>query len=72
MSRTCPKLQVLLLWDRIFAFDSTEPIALLAAALFCFRGSAARACFSASELREVFADLSTVTIVPLLQSFLFC
>jgi hypothetical protein len=64
--------QVLMLWDRLWAFDSLELLAVLAAAVFCFRSDSVCACSSAVELADVFADLSTVRPVPLLQSFLFC
>jgi hypothetical protein len=41
----CICVQVLLLWDKIVAFDSLEPIALLASALFCFRSASVRIFF---------------------------
>lgn len=61
-----------MLWDRLWAFDSLELLAVLAVAIFCFRADSVCACSSLLELTDVFADLSTVRPVPLLQSFLFC
>mmetsp|Transcript_9683 Transcript_9683/g.31537 ORF Transcript_9683/g.31537 Transcript_9683/m.31537 type:complete len:540 (-) Transcript_9683:87-1706(-) len=63
--------QVLLLWDRIIGFDSLLPLALMAAALFVFRRASVMACATPEDVRESFADLSDVRVVPLLQGVLF-
>ena len=63
--------QVLLLWDRIIGFDDPMILAVLAAAIYCFRGPVLLRCGDAAEAKEVMADGSMLQVVPLLQTFLF-
>ncbi|KAH9507879.1 hypothetical protein Btru_053112 [Bulinus truncatus] len=63
--------QVLLLWDRILAFDSLEILSVLAAAIFSFRKTNLLKVQSLSTAEAVLADLFTLQIVPLLQLFMF-
>ncbi|XP_014787246.1 TBC1 domain family member 19 [Octopus bimaculoides] len=63
--------QVLLLWDRILAFDSLQILAVLAAAIFSFRKSNLMKVQSLSAAEGVFADLMTLQIIPLIQLALF-
>ena len=67
-----PASEILNIWDLIIAFDSLEILAVLAAAIFCFRSNLIIKCESAQELKDLFSDLSTMKPLPLLQSFLFC
>eukprot|EP00928_Gymnodinium_smaydae_P003181 TRINITY_DN11130_c0_g1_i3.p1 TRINITY_DN11130_c0_g1~~TRINITY_DN11130_c0_g1_i3.p1 ORF type:complete len:592 (+),score=134.53 TRINITY_DN11130_c0_g1_i3:90-1865(+) len=62
--------QLLALWDRILGFDSTEPIALLAAAIFVYRSKQLLAVRSATEVDAAIGDLSSLRAVPLLQFLL--
>ncbi|ELT89515.1 hypothetical protein CAPTEDRAFT_108817, partial [Capitella teleta] len=63
--------QVLLLWDRILAFDSLEILPVLAVAIFTFRKTNLLQVqtFSASE--AVLADITTLKVIPLIQLALF-
>lgn len=66
-----PAEQLLHLWDRLLGFDSPVLVPILAAAIFAFR---ARLVLGARRLEEVqllFADISCIKVVPLLQAFLF-
>jgi hypothetical protein len=63
--------QVLLFWDRLVAFDSLELVAVLAAAIFVFRAKLVLVATTATEIQDIFCELSGMKIVPLLQSFLF-
>eukprot|EP00048_Salpingoeca_helianthica_P003701 m.69758 g.69758 ORF g.69758 m.69758 type:complete len:526 (-) comp12848_c0_seq2:38-1615(-) len=64
-------LQVMLLWDRIVGFDSLEPLAVLAAAIFAFRKQKLLACASGADALRVLGDLRGLMVVPLLQHCLF-
>ncbi|KAJ9506421.1 hypothetical protein QJQ45_004919 [Haematococcus lacustris] len=66
-----PVEEVLLLWDRIIGLDSLLPLALLAAAVVCFRRQVLLSCQSSREVLEVMADLQRLQTVPLLQAMLF-
>ncbi|XP_013072479.2 TBC1 domain family member 19-like isoform X1 [Biomphalaria glabrata] len=63
--------QVLLLWDRILAFDSMEILSVLAVAIFSFRKTNLLKVQCMSTAEAVLADLFTLQIVPLLQLSLF-
>jgi hypothetical protein len=57
-------------WDRIVGFDSLELLAVLAAAVFCFRAPQVEAAHSRGELEEAFGDVGALKPIPLLQDFL--
>ena len=63
--------EVFHLWDRVIGFDTTEVIAIMAAALFVYRSNLILNCTSQEEFDELFVDLSQIKVVPLLQHFLF-
>ncbi|CAL1539772.1 unnamed protein product [Lymnaea stagnalis] len=63
--------QVLLLWDRILAFDSLEILPVLAVAIFSFRKTNLLKVQSMNTAEAVLADLFTLQVVPLLQLSLF-
>ncbi|XP_077597734.1 TBC1 domain family member 19 [Stigmatopora nigra] len=63
--------QLLFLWDRILGYDSLEPVAVLAAAIFAFRAENLMEVTSLASAEAVLADLSTLKVMPLLQIFLF-
>lgn len=62
--------QVLWLWDRVLGFDSTELIAVLAAAVFIFRSKLVLNARSPEDVELVFSDITALQAVPLLQHFL--
>ena len=63
--------QVLLLWDRVLAFDSLDLLAVLAAAIFTWREARIMAARTAAEVQDVMRELANIKVVPLLQHFLF-
>ncbi|XP_051923979.1 TBC1 domain family member 19 [Hippocampus zosterae] len=63
--------QLLFLWDRILGYDSLEPVAVLAAAIFVFRADNLMEVTSLASAEAVLADLSTLKVMPLIQIFLF-
>ncbi|XP_059170535.1 TBC1 domain family member 19-like [Physella acuta] len=63
--------QVLLLWDRILAFDSLEILSVLAVAIFSFRKTNLMKVQNLNTAESVLADLFTLQVVPLLQLSLF-
>lgn len=63
--------QVLALWDRVIGFDSTEIIAVLAAAVFVFRARLVLNAATAEDVELVFSDLTQLQATPLLQHLLF-
>jgi hypothetical protein len=63
--------QVLLLWDRVIGYDSLELVAIFAAALFHFRASELELVNTREEADELFAELIDISVVTLLQDYLF-
>lgn len=63
--------QVLLLWDRLLAYESVDLLAVLAAAIIAFRADAVLSCADVADVREVFSDASVLRVIPLLQHYLF-
>eukprot|EP00474_Spongospora_subterranea_P011563 CRZ12021.1 hypothetical protein [Spongospora subterranea] len=63
--------QVLILWDRILAYDSLELLSVLAAAIFVFRSKSVMNASSGDEIRDIFEDGAHFRVLPLLQHFLF-
>lgn len=63
--------QVLLLWDRILAFNSLQVLSILAAAIFSFRKSSLLKVQTFVAAESVFADLMTLQVIPLIQLVLF-
>uniref|UniRef100_UPI00358E30DE TBC1 domain family member 19 isoform X3 n=1 Tax=Myxine glutinosa TaxID=7769 RepID=UPI00358E30DE len=63
--------QVLLLWDRMLGFGSTQILAVLAAAVFILRAENLMESSNLLTAEAVVADLSTIKVIPLLQLLLF-
>lgn len=63
--------QVLLLWDRILAYNSLEILAVLAVAIFSFRKTNLMKVQSYNAAEAVLADLTTLQVIPLIQLSLF-
>ncbi|XP_025088277.1 TBC1 domain family member 19-like [Pomacea canaliculata] len=63
--------QVLLLWDRILAFDSLEILSVLCVAIFCFRKTNLMKVTTFSAAEAVLADVTTLQVIPILQLVLF-
>lgn len=63
--------QLLLLWDRLLAYDSLDLVAVLAAAIFLWREPAIMRANTRAELQECMRELVHIKVVPLLQHFLF-
>lgn len=59
--------QLLFLWDLILGFDSLLLLPLLAASVFSLRRDNLHRVPSQDAAESVFADLSTIQVVPLLQ-----
>ncbi|CAJ1396575.1 unnamed protein product [Effrenium voratum] len=66
-----PAEQILHLWDRVLGFDSVELVPVLAAAVFALRARLVLAARRQEEVQLLFADVSCVKAIPLLQAFLF-
>jgi len=63
--------QVFLLWDRIIGFETLEILPIFAAGIFVFRSNLILSCTNQEEYDELFADLSQVRVMPIIQHFLF-
>ena len=64
--------QVLLLWDRVLAFDDLSIVAVLAASVFVFRQEVLLCAANAEQAKAAFSDLGArLKVVTLLQAFLF-
>jgi len=63
--------QLLLLWDRIFAYDSMELLAVLAMAILSYRRTNLMEVTNLQAAQTVLADVSTLNTVALLQYVLF-
>ncbi|KAL7065410.1 hypothetical protein AAHC03_05185 [Spirometra sp. Aus1] len=63
--------QVLLLWDRILAWDSLEIIVVLAASIMSHRKRNLMQAENLTTVEAVLADFSTLNVTSLLQTFLF-
>lgn len=50
----------------MIGFDTTEIVAIVAAALFVYRSNLIINCTSQEEFDELFYDLSQIKVVPLL------
>jgi len=62
--------EVLQLWDRVIGFDSCEPIAMLAAAIFIFRSRLLLNARTVDDVQLAFSDISSLQSIPLLQLLL--
>lgn len=62
--------EVLLLWDEIIGFGSTQPLAVAAAAIMSFRRASLLKTESYSEVTEALADLSSFPAVSVTEDFL--
>ncbi|KAM7538315.1 hypothetical protein Aperf_G00000069272 [Anoplocephala perfoliata] len=63
--------QVLLLWDRVLAWDSLEILAILAVAIFSFRKRNLMEAKKLDTVEVILEDISTLNVMVLIQSFLF-
>lgn len=63
--------QLLLLWDRIFAYDSMELLAVLAMAVLSYRRANLLEVTNLQAAQTVLADISTLNSIALLQYVLF-
>ncbi|KAM7450406.1 hypothetical protein ABFA07_001966 [Porites harrisoni] len=63
--------QLLLLWDRIFAYDSMELLAVLAMAILSYRRTNLLEVTNLQAAQTVLADISTLNAVALIQYVLF-
>lgn len=63
--------QVLLLWDRILAYNTLEILPVLAAAIFSFRKTNLMQVQTLNAAEAVLVDLLTLQVVPLIQFMLF-
>ncbi|XP_064608435.1 TBC1 domain family member 19-like [Liolophura sinensis] len=63
--------QVLLLWDRLLAYNSLEILPVLAVAIFSFRKTNLVKVQTVSAAEAVLADLTTLQVIPLIQLMLF-
>ncbi len=59
-----------LLWDRVIAYDSVLPIAVLAAAVVDLRSDALLTLSSPDDVLDLFADFTAVQSIALIQGFL--
>ncbi|XP_071452876.1 TBC1 domain family member 19 isoform X1 [Hetaerina americana] len=62
-----PPEQLLYLWDLVLAYDSLEVLPLLAAAILSFRKDSLMAVDNLQAVEAVLADLSSLSVMPLLQ-----
>ncbi|XP_022901539.1 TBC1 domain family member 19 [Onthophagus taurus] len=62
-----PPEQLLQLWDIVLAYDSLEVIPLLAVVILIFRKDNLLQVTTLSNIEAVLADLSSITVIPLLQ-----
>lgn len=63
--------QILILWDRVIGFMDVTILAVLAAAIFLFRAEPLMQCTKATEVEALLDEVSRLSVVPLLQMFLF-
>ncbi|KAI0232518.1 TBC1 domain family member 19 [Lamellibrachia satsuma] len=63
--------QVLLLWDRILAYNTLEILPVLALAIFTFRKTNLMQVASSTAAEAVLSDLTTLQVIPLIQLSLF-
>lgn len=62
-----PPEQLLNLWDLILAYDSLEIIPLLAVVILIFRKDNLMKVTSIQNIEAILADLSSISVIPLLQ-----
>jgi uncharacterized membrane protein YqjE len=62
-----PPEQLLNLWDLILAYDSLEIIPLLALVILVFRKDNLLKVNTLQNIEAVLADLSSISVIPLLQ-----
>lgn len=63
--------QVLILWDRVIGFMDVTILACLAAAIFLFRAEPLMQCTKATDVTALLDEVSRLSVIPLLQMFLF-
>ena len=63
--------QLLLLWDRLIAFDNLELLAVLSASIFLWREQSIMRSNTRAELHDCMRELVNLKVIPLLQHFLF-
>ena len=63
--------ELLLLWDRVFGYQDTSLLAVLAAGIFIFKADALFLCGSAAEIQQHLNDSNCIKVLPILQMMLF-
>ncbi|CAD7922095.1 unnamed protein product [Amoebophrya sp. A25] len=63
--------ELLLLWDRILGYDSTEIVAVFAAAIFAHKEKLVVNAKNLEDLEVLFADVSHLKVIPLVQQLLW-
>lgn len=63
--------QVLLLWDRLLAYDDLLLLPILATAIVLYRAQSLLHARDLEEVYDILSDGSRLKIIPLLQHFLF-
>ena len=63
--------QILWLWDRMIGFDSTDIIAILAAAMVHIRKDMLMAAKDLEQVQSCFGDMRMMKVIPLIQNFIF-
>lgn len=66
-----PPEQLLFLWDSVLAYDSLEIIPLLAVTIISLRKENLMQVTTLLNIEAVLADLSSILVMPLLQTALF-
>ena len=65
-----PPEQVLAVWDLVVGYDTTEVLAVIAAAIFSFRATTLASARSACDVRAMMADIRSVSVTLVLERFL--
>lgn len=55
--------------DRIIGYDSNEILAIIGAGLFYYRSPLIYECVQANDVKELFAEMSSIQIVPIVLNF---
>ncbi|KAF4659818.1 hypothetical protein FOL47_007415 [Perkinsus chesapeaki] len=63
--------QLLLLYDRIIAFDTVELVAILAAAVILFQKEALMVADTVEEVATIFSNMDYIQAIPLIQGLIF-
>ena len=63
--------ELLLLWDRVFGYQDTLLLAVLAAGIFIFKAEALFLCETSTEAQQHLNDSNCLKVLPILQMMLF-